>query len=134
MKGVRHALVLVILGAIITTSPADARPETTIATAGTCVGVPAPVSTNPGGGVRAGHVDVRCAGAWSAFQGILYYHDTGDQYGKWSFGGTRTLTGSGDTRVAPWRRPYYGCGWWKQQFTIKGTTRYSTAEWFCARR
>lgn len=63
----------------------------------------------------------------------MWFSDRADQYGKWSYGGTRYVNGVGPTTIPAWWRPYYGCGWWKQQFTIKGTTRYSTAEWFCAR-
>lgn len=124
------ALLVVIAGSVFA-AVAYGRPLTQASSA--CVGVPAPVRAQADGtGVRAGHVDVRCPGAWSAFQGVLWFSDSADQYGKWSYGGTRTVTGHGDTRIAAWLRPYHGCGFWRQRIIIGTTSRDSATTWFCS--
>lgn len=125
-------LALVIIGALL--SPATAGSRTiTPASSSTCYGVPSPVRAQAdGSGVRAGKVVIHCATRWDAFQGIMWFSDDADQYGKWSYGGTRHVTGRGATTIPPWLRPYHGCGYWKQQITIGTETRYSTTTWLCA--
>jgi hypothetical protein len=125
------ALFLVVVSTFAV-AVAHSRPAPTVAS--TCYGSPAPVRAQAdGSGVRAGRVDVHCAGAWRAFQGVMVYENgTGGQYGKWSYGGVRYVNGRGAETIAPWLRPYHGCGFWKQQVTIAGVTRYSDVTWFCS--
>ncbi len=124
------ALVVVIAASLLA-AIAHGRPALTAAAE--CVGVPAPVRAQAdGSGIRAGQVNVRCAGSWRAFQGVLWFSDSATQRGKWSYGGTRYVTGRGNTTIPAWLRPYHGCGYWKQQITIGSVTRYSDVTWFCA--
>ena len=132
MKGARYALVLLIGGAILSPAVAGARPLDTAATQAACHGDPAPVHAQAdGSGVRAGKVIVHCAGAWTMFQGVMHYENgTGQQYGKWSYGGTRYVSGRGDSVVGPWLRPYHGEGFWKQRVIIGGVQTDSAVTWF----
>ena len=130
MRRIYVTLVVVIIGAVMAAPSANARPLAPNAAA-TCYGVPGKV-VKVSTGVRAGAVYVRCAGSWSAFQGILWFSDSATQRGKWSYGGTRTVVGKGNTTVAAWTRPYHGCGYWKQEWRMAGASRFSDVTWFCA--
>lgn len=130
---VAGAALALVIGATLWAAVAEGRPLAT--STPTCHGDPAQVRMQAdGSGVRAGVVNVHCPGSWRAFQGVMWYSDSATQYGKWTYGGTRYVTGHGPFTIKPWLRPYYGCGWWKQRIVIAGNTRDSAVSWGCSRR
>ncbi len=86
-------------------------------------------TTNSALGVRAPAFTVSCAGSWTLFEGLQWWRPTA---GKWTYGGTRYVSGTGTRTVAAWDRPYHGCHFWRTVVTLKGEAYRTSAEWFCA--
>lgn len=131
----RYVKMVILVGLVALTAavPAtQARPlaQSTTASSG-CTAKPGAVR-EASIGVTAGKVIVTCRGAWSAFQGIQWFSGDASSRGRWSFGGTRTVTGRGDTTIGPWTRPYHGTGWWRQVIRIDGREFIGPVSWLDA--
>lgn len=126
----RHVIRTIIVAGLLLGLAGPGGREAHGATATPCTVAWKGTTTNTKLGVAAAPFRISCAGSWQAFEGVQWWADTGR--GKWSFGGTRYVYGSGTRLVAAWDRPYHGCGFWRTLVTLKGVSYTSRAEWFCA--
>jgi len=130
----RYVKMVMVMGlaAFMLAAPAQSRPlaQSTAASSG-CTAKPGAVR-EASIGVTAGKVVITCTGSWSAFQGIQWFSGDASSRGRWSFGGTRTVTGKGNTTIGPWTRPYHGTGWWRQVIRINGHEFIGPVSWLDA--